>query len=279
MRVTIIAGTYGAAARRACVILLALSACGMAAPCGRGTVDVAARASAADTDVIVFAAASLKTALDDLVPTLERAAAGRVRVSYGATSALARQIEAGAPAAIFISADREWMDYLAARQLIRTDSRSDLLGNRLVLVAPRDRPVTIVIEPGFHLRAALGTGRLAVADPSAVPAGKYARAALTSMRAWDAVADRLAPTENVRAALLLVARGEAPLGIVYETDARAEPAVATVGVFPASSHPPVIYPVALTTSMSTPGARRVLDALCSPAAGAVFTRHGFRFRP
>ncbi len=154
-----------------------------------------------------------------------------------------------------------------------------LLGNRLVLIAPRDASVTLPITRGMPLRAALGSGRLSLADPASVPAGKYARAALTTLEVWDAVADRLAPAENVRAALLLVARGEAPLGIVYETDARAASAVKVLGVFPVTTHPAIVYPAALTTAARLPYAARVLEALQSTIARAVFERHGFRFLP
>jgi molybdate transport system substrate-binding protein len=254
-----------------CVMLIAGGASG-----GR-----AAPASVAETgataDVLVFAAASLKTALDALAPLLERAAGGgRVRISFAATSALAKQIEAGAPASVFISADEEWMDYVAARKLIDRSSRVNLLGNRLALVAPREAHVSLSVSPGFPIRQALGSsGRLAIADPSAVPAGKYARAALTSLRVWDTVRDRLAPAENVRAALLLVARGEAPLGIVYESDARAEPAVKTVALLPASSHPRIVYPAAVTLNAPA-AARRVLEALQSREAGTVFAAQGFQ---
>lgn len=225
--------------------------------------------------LIIFAAASLKGALDEVVPLLEREAGRRVRVSYAASSALARQIEAGAPATVFISADREWMDYLAERHLIQPASRVNLLGNRLVLVAPADAPVRLTIAPGFPLAAALGTGRLAVADPASVPAGRYARVALTSLGVWREIASRLAPAENVRAALLFVSRGEAPLGIVYETDARAEPKVTIVDVFPPTSHPPIVYPAALLGHATGAEAKRLLEALTSPAARAVFERHGF----
>jgi molybdate transport system substrate-binding protein len=236
-------------------------------------------AAGATADVLIFAAASLKSALDELVPSLERAAGARVRISYAASSALAKQIEAGAPAALFISADTDWMAYLAERNLIQVDSRIDLLANRLALVAPRQAGVVLTIAPRFSLRQALGDGRLAIADPTVVPAGKYAKAALTSLGVWNSVADRLAPAENVRAALLLVARGEVPMGIVYETDARAEPAVRLIGLFPESSHPAIVYPAALTVAAASPGARRVLDTLSTPGAGVVFRRHGFSFLP
>jgi molybdate transport system substrate-binding protein len=231
---------------------------------------------AADPPVLVFAAASLKDALDQVVPILEREARAGVRVSYAGSPALARQIEAGAPADLFISADRDWMDYLAARDLVQPATEVVLLGNRLVLVAPAERPIALRIAPGFALRQALGTGRLAVADPASVPAGRYARAALEKLGVWEAVADRLAPAENVRVALLFVARGEAPLGIVYATDARVEPRVTVVDTFPAGTHPTIVYPAALTR-VARSGASRVLAALRGPAARAVFERQGFLF--
>jgi molybdate transport system substrate-binding protein len=238
----------------------------------------ASRAGQQSSEVLVFAAASLKTAIDELTPALERQAGATLRVSYAATSALARQIEEGAPAGVFISADLDWMDYLTERDLIQPDTRVNLLGNRLVLIAPAGAAAPLEIAPGFALAAALGDGRLAVADPAAVPAGRYARAALTALGVWPAVADRLAPAENVRAALLLVTRGEAPLGIVYETDARADPTVTVVGTFPQSTHPPIVYVAALTASGGA-AAVRVLDALQQPAARDVFDRNGFRFLP
>jgi molybdate transport system substrate-binding protein len=235
---------------------------------------IGAQAPRSANDVLVFGAASLQTALDELTGPAERATGARFRVSYAASSALARQIESGAPADVFLSADLDWMDYLAARRLIRTASRINLLGNRLVLVAPRARPVSLKIGPGFGLAAALGRDRLALADPAAVPAGKYARAALTSLGVWDAIADRIAAAENVRAALLLVSRGEAPLGVVYRTDALADPGVVIVDTFAESTHPAIVYPAALTASAS-PAAAKILEFLKSDAARAVFARQGF----
>jgi molybdate transport system substrate-binding protein len=227
-------------------------------------------------EVLVFAAASLKTALDTLAPVMERAVGVRMRTSFAATSALARQIEAGAPADVFVSADLDWMDYLAERRLVRSETRVNLLGNRLVLIAPRQRPVRLTIGPGFPLAAALGgDGRLAVADPRHVPAGRYAKAALESLGVWSSVASRLAPAENVRAALLFVARGESPLGIVYHTDALAEPDVVIVDTFPASSHPSIVYPAAITSATANPAAADVLAFLRSPTARAAFERLGF----
>jgi molybdate transport system substrate-binding protein len=224
--------------------------------------------------VLVFAAASLQTAFDELAPVIRRETGVAIACSYAASSALARQIENGAPADIFVSADLDWMDYVAGRGRIRPESRVDLLGNDLVLVAPANGHIRLAIAPGFALAHALAGGRLAVADPAAVPAGKYAKQALTALGVWASVADRLAPAENVRAALLLVSRGETPLGIVYRTDALADPGVTVVGRFPDSSHAPIVYPAALTIAAS-PDAAKVLAFLRSRSAGAVFERLGF----
>jgi len=225
-------------------------------------------------DALVFAAASLQTALDDLAAPVQRATGVRMRISYASSAALAKQIEGGAPAGVFISADLDWMNYVADRKLIRSESRVNLLGNRLVLVATKGRQVSIKIGPGFGLAQALGRERLALADPAAVPAGKYAREALTKLGVWDSVANKIAATENVRASLLLVSRGEAPLGIVYRTDAMVDPGVTVVDTFPESSHAPIIYPAALTTTAPA-AAAKVLDYLKTPAARVVFDKHGF----
>lgn len=223
--------------------------------------------------VTVFAAASLKESLDEAARAFESASGHKVRISYGASSALARQIDAGAPAQLFISADLEWMDHVESRGHLARP-RILLLTNSLVLIAPAASPVKLRIEPGFALGAALRGGRLAVADPRAVPAGKYARAALESLGVWAQVEPRLAPAENVRAALVLVARGETPLGIVYRTDARAEPAVSVVDTFPASSHPAIVYPMGVLRG--APKAADDLAAyLASAPARAVWKRHGF----
>ncbi len=225
--------------------------------------------------ILVFAAASLKTVLDDLAPLVRRDTGLAIVSSYAATSALARQIEFGAPADLFISADEEWMRYLADRSLIRRDSRVNLLGNRLVLIAPAAAPMTLRLTPGTRLGPSLGSrGRLALADPSAVPAGKYARAALVALGMWADVEGRLAPADNVRAALLLVSRAEAPLGVVYRTDAQADPGVVVVDTFPEHTHPPIVYPAALT-ARAAPAAARVLAFLRSATARTVFERHGF----
>lgn len=230
-------------------------------------------------DVLVFAAASLKPALDRIIATPDTAAIG-VKASYAASSQLARQIEAGAPAALFISADRDWMDYVEQRKLVVPGTRSELLGNALVLVAAKDSTTKLDIGPDFRLVDALGKdGRLALAEPNSVPAGKYAKAALTALGVWDGVAPRVVAAENVRAALNFVARGEAPLGIVYRSDAVSEPAVRVVATFPASSHAPIVYPVVLVAGHDDAAARRLLDLLHAPAQQAIFRELGFDAPP
>lgn len=232
-------------------------------------------ALSAERDVTVFAAASLTNALQDVAKDYEASGGGKVKFSFAASSLLARQIEAGADADVFFSADTEWMDYLAARKLIRTGTRRDALSNRLVLIAPAGSTVALSIAPGFAIAAALGDSRLALADPDTVPAGKYAKAALTKLGVWDAVANKIARAENVRAALAYVARGEASLGIVYETDAKAAAKVRTVDTFPADTHPAIVYPVALTASANGSDAEAFLAYILSAKAAAVFKRHGF----
>jgi molybdate transport system substrate-binding protein len=214
--------------------------------------------------LVVFAAASLKDALDEA-----NRGFGDVTVSYGASSTLARQIERGAPAQAFISADLEWMDYLDAKGAIVHESRRNLLGNRLVWIVPATSAL-----PAEPLLALGASGRLALADPRYVPAGKYARAALEKLGLWDRVSTRIAPAENVRAALAFVARGEAPLGIVYQTDAREEPRVRVAGRIDPAAHPPIVYPAALVRGAG-PRAMRYLDYLGSPEARAIFAKHGF----
>lgn len=233
-------------------------------------------------DPVVFAAASLREALDAAAEAFVRERGGpRPVLSYAASSALARQIEQGAPADLFVSADREWMDHLERRGHLRAGSRTTLASNRLVLVGPASGPSAVSrIEPGFALAAALGRdGRLAVGDISAVPAGRYARAALESLGVWPSVEGRLARTENVRVALALVARGEAPLGVVYATDARVEPRVRVLGAFPEASHPPILYPAAVTASSRSSRAGAFLDFLRSPAGFEVLAAHGFAAAP
>jgi len=235
-----------------------------------------AASHAADTprELTVYAAASMTNALQDIADRYRQERGVAITLSLGASSALARQIEAGARADVFVSADQEWMDYLAARQLIDRGSRRDIAGNRLVLIAPADSQVALDIAPGFALAAALGNARLAVADPASVPAGRYAQAALTSLGVWDSVADRLANADNVRAALAFVARGETPLGIVYTTDALIEKKVRLVGSFPESTHPPITYPAALPIGARA-GARAFLDYLGEAESRATLAKYGF----
>lgn len=221
--------------------------------------------------VLVFAAASLRNALDDAARGYPGPAPA---ISYAGSSSLAKQIERGAPASIFISADRDWMSYLERRGLLEPGTRRDLLGNRLVLIAPLGSTLKLEIAPGMPLARALGGGRLALGDPYHVPAGMYARAALESLGVWDSVKAHVAATENVRIALALVARGEAPLGIVYETDAREEPGVRVLGRFDASLHPPIVYPIALVKG-AVPDARAFEAYLRGARARAVFSKHGF----
>ncbi len=220
----------------------------------------------------VFAAASLKNALDEAVSAWK---GGPVVVAYGASSTLARQVENGAPAQVFISADLDWMDYLERKGLVRKDSRRNLTGNALALITMPERTQAVAIRPGFALAALLGNGRLAIADPQSVPAGKYAKAALEKLGVWASVAGRIAPAENVRAALALVARGEAPYGIVYASDANAEPRVRVAAIFEAGLHAPIVYPAALVAPARDPRAAGFLAYLATPAVGAIFRKHGF----
>lgn len=231
-------------------------------------------------EVLVFAAASLKPALDAILATSQVAAIGDVKASYAASSQLARQIEAGAPAAVFISADEDWMDWLAERDRLIAGTRTDLLGNALVLIAPKGSDVQVDLTPGVDVARALGKdGRLALAEPNSVPAGKYAKAALSSLSAWDGIAARIVSADNVRAALNFVARGEAPLGVVYRSDAQSEPSVRVVARFPDGSHAPIVYPMALVAGHDSPAARRLLDALRAPGQQAIFRSHGFDAPP
>jgi molybdate transport system substrate-binding protein len=236
----------------------------------------AGSASAATTKpVVVFAAASLKNALDSIAKAWEANSGNKTTLSFAASSAIAKQIESGAPADLFISADLKWMDYLAEHKLIDAASHRNLLGNTLVLIAPADSSVTLDIAKGFALAEALGDGRLAMGDPKSVPAGAYGRAALTHLGVWDSVSSKVAGAENVRVALTYVARGEAPLGIVYGTDASSEPKVKVVDTFPANSHPPIVYPVALTAASTSAEAKTFLEFLSSADATKVFEAQGF----
>lgn len=231
-------------------------------------------ATAAGT-VTVFAAASLRNALDGIGANWTAATGNEVKFSYAASGALAKQIENGAPADLFGSADLKWMEYAAEKKLIKPESRVALLGNALVLVASRDTSVDLEIAPGFRLAEALGDSRLAMGIPGAVPAGTYAREALVKLGVWQQIESRTAGAENVRAALAFVARGEARFGIVYATDAARDPNVKVVGTFPADSHAPIVYPFALTHSSKNPAASAFLTFLTSPQAKAVFEKEGF----
>ena len=228
--------------------------------------------------VTVYAAASLKNALEDIAKDFSRTSGVQAQVSYGASSMLARQIENGAPADLFISADTDWMDYLAQRRLIVTATRRNVLSNHLALIAPAESKVSLHIGANMALAKALGDGRLAIAGPD-VPAGRYARDSLAALGVWASVEGRLAQAENVRVALFYVSRGEAPLGLVYDTDARVEPKVRIVGLLPDSSHPPIVYPAALTVRNANPKAAAFLGYLQGPEATAVFHKYGFIVLP
>ena len=225
--------------------------------------------------ILVFAAASLTNVLDEIGAAYTQQTGQAVKFSYAASSALARQLEAGARADVFFPADLEWMDYVQARGLIDRTTRRNVLGNRLALVAPVNSRIELKIAPGFALAATLGSGRLATGDPESVPVGKYARSALTSLGVWNDVADRLVRADNARSALAFIARGETPLGIVYETDARVEKRVRVVDFFPADSHPPIVYPVAVT-AQARPAARQFIGFLQGSAAQNAFEKHGFQ---
>jgi len=226
-------------------------------------------------DVVVFAAASLKNALDAINDQWHKETGKKAVISYAASSALAKQIEQGAPAQMFISADLDWMDYLARKNLIKPETRLNLLGNRIVLIAPKDKAQAVDIKPGFDLVKILGNGRLSMANVDAVPAGKYAKAALEKLGIWSSVSDKIAQAENVRAALLLVSRGEAPVGIVYQTDAAADANVKIIGTFPEEAHPPIIYPLALTANATNPDAEAFLAYIKSAKAKPLFEAQGF----
>jgi molybdate transport system substrate-binding protein len=227
-----------------------------------------------DGHLVVFAAASLKNALDAVNAQWQKETGKAARISYAASSALAKQMEQGAPAQMFISADLDWMDYVEKKGLIRLETRFNLLGNRLVLIAPKGRGAPVAIKRGLDLARVLGDGRLAMANVDSVPAGKYAKAALEKLGVWASVSRRLAQAENVRAALLFVSRGEAPAGVVYQTDAAADPGVAIVGTFPEDTHPPIIYPVALATGAG-PEAAAFLAYIRSNEAKPLFEAQGF----
>ncbi|MEY9593242.1 molybdate transport system substrate-binding protein [Bradyrhizobium yuanmingense] len=236
-----------------------------------------APAAAEDKTITVFAAASMKNALDEIDAAYTARTGVKFSVSYAASSVLAKQIEQGAPADVFVSADTDWMDYAIAKKTINEPSRVNLLGNSIVLIAPKDSKIdSVTIAPGFDLAKLAGDGRIATGDVRSVPAGKYAKAALEKLGAWQAAEPKFAMAESVRAALTLVARGEAVLGIVYSTDAKVEPGVKIVGTFPADSHPAIVYPVA-ATSTAKPEANGYLAFLRSAAAKAILEKYGFKF--
>jgi molybdate transport system substrate-binding protein len=262
MRLTALRNLFGTALLMLCTIALPVRA-----------------ADAPDQELLVFAAASLTNALDEIGTAYTQKTQQQVKFSYAASSALARQLEAGSRADVLVSADLEWMDYVQARNLIDRSTRRNLLSNRLVLVAPADSKIELEIAPGFALGAALGSnGRLATGDPESVPVGKYARSALTSLGVWNDVADRLVRADNVRSALAFIARGETPLGIVYETDAKVEKRVRIVDFFPEDSHPPIVYPVAVTAH-ARPAAKQFVEFLQSAPAQEIFKKYGFQTAP
>jgi len=236
----------------------------------------AAQGVPAPQELTVLAAASLKGPLDGIAADFEKSSGIKVRLSFAASSALARQIESGVPAGLFISADLDWMDFAEKTGRLAPGTRGNLLTNELVLIAPKDSKVELKIAPGFPIGTALGSGRLALAQPDSVPAGKYAKAAFTKLGVWADVEKRYAGAESVRAALAFVARGEAPLGVVYRTDANAEPAVRIVDVFPADSHPPVIYPFAAIKGPQEEAARRFQAWLRGPASRLTWGTAGFK---
>ena len=226
-------------------------------------------------DVTVFAAASLKEAMDEQARQFEAGTGNNVTMSYGASYALAKRIEAGAPADIFISADLDSMDYLGERKVLAPNARFNLLHNTLVLIAPSSSNSTLKIAPNFGLAAALGTGKLAMGDPGNVPAGKYGKTALENLGVWTSVEKQIAPADDVRLALFLVSRGTARFGIVYRTDALADHGVKVVDTFPPNSHPPIIYPAALMATSKSTAAKPLLDYLRSASARAVWEKYGF----
>jgi molybdate transport system substrate-binding protein len=231
---------------------------------------------AQEKPIVVFAAASLKNALDEIAAEWTKTSKTEVKISYAASSALAKQIEHGAPADIFISADLDWMDYIEKKNLLRKATRVNLLGNTLVLVASKDNKTKEVkIAPGFDLAGLLGKERLSMAAAATVPAGKYAKAALEKLGVWKSVEGRIAEAENVRAALAFVSRGEAPYGIVYRTDAVSEKNVTIAGTFPAGTHEPIVYPFAVLENSKNARAAELLKAMNMHAARAIWMKHGF----
>ena len=234
----------------------------------------AAAQDAKQPELLVFAASSLSDVIGEISTSFEQQGGTDVKISFAASSVLARQIEAGGKADVFISADQEWMDYLQSRGLIEKATRRNLAGNRLVLIAPADSKVELKIAPGFPLAAALGKARLSTGDPDTVPVGRYARSALVSLGLWDEIQDRLVRADNVRSAMMFVARGEAPLGIVYTTDALADPKVRIVDTFPANTHAAITYPAAATKG-SRGDAIAYLNYLASPQVSETWKKFGF----
>ncbi len=226
----------------------------------------------------MFAAASATDALNDIAKAYASAGGAPVVSSYASSSTLAKQIESGAPADLFLSADERWMDYLADKKLLAAGTRVNLLGNRVVLVAPKDSTAKVEIVAGFPLAKLLGEGRLAVGDPSHVPVGAYTQAALEKLGVWASVQNKLAPADSVRAALAFVERGETPFGVVYATDAAISDKVKVVGVFPEDSHPPVVYPAALIEGHDTTDAKAFFAFLQGPEAKAIFRKYGFEVK-
>jgi molybdate transport system substrate-binding protein len=235
-------------------------------------------ADAPPSELVVFGAASLTNVLQDIGTAYTTQTGQHVSFSFAASSALARQIEAGTRADVFVSADEDWMDYLQTRKLIDPRTRHDIVMNRLVLIAPATSDIKLKIAPHFALAAALGKERLATGDPGSVPVGRYARAALTNLGVWSEVSAHIVPAEDVRSALAFVARGETPLGIVYETDAMVEKRVRIVDIFPEDSHAPITYPVALVATAKA-GAGRFVGYLKGPEGRAVFAKYGFQNLP
>lgn len=231
-------------------------------------------ADSARSSIVVFAAASLTNVMQELGDSFTKETSIPVKFSFAASSALARQIENGAPADIFFSADLEWMNYLQTRKLIQVPTRHDMLSNRLVLVAPADSQLKLKIAPNFPLAAVLGNGRLATGDPEGVPVGRYAREALTKLGVWGAVEGRLVRADSVRSALAFVDRGEAALGIVYETDALIDKGVRVVDIFPENTHLPITYPIVLT-AVAKADAGKFIDYIRTPVGDAAFRRYGF----
>lgn len=237
-------------------------------------------ATAAQGEVVVFAAASTTNAITEIGDLFAAGGLGRITTSFASSSTLAKQIASGAPANVYLSANKKWMDFLEEKGLIENATRFDLLGNRIVLIAPLQSSLQSVdVKKGLDLAALLGgDGRLAMGDPAHVPAGMYGKKAMEGLGLWDQVSGRLAPMKDVRAALVLVERAEAPLGQVYATDAAISKKVRVVGTFPVESHPPIVYPVAAVAGQKTDAAARFLEFLKTAEARAVFEKFGFDVR-